>query len=148
MSRRVLVGAFGSSSGITPSPWPTNTPAPTLTEDLLPMMTLGCGDRLDRVPSGQMMAPPESNPRRPSSQGTSAPCASDGPAPAAHTADPRIENASARSMVVPPLRQLDCRYMNRRPQPVFASTPGNAKPGADRNVKLSNFFNWLCKFLP
>ena len=37
-------------------PWPTNTPAPALTDDLLPMMTLGCGDRLDRVPSGQMIS--------------------------------------------------------------------------------------------
>jgi hypothetical protein len=30
-----------------------------MTDDLLPMMTLGCGDaRLDRVPSGQIIASP------------------------------------------------------------------------------------------
>jgi hypothetical protein len=55
-------------------------------------------------------------------------------------------------MVMPPLRQLDCRYMNRhmnrRRQPGFGSTAENAKPGADRNAKLSNLFKWLNKFSP
>jgi hypothetical protein len=37
------------------------------------MMTLGCGDALDRVPSGQMMASPDSTPRLPSLQVTSSP---------------------------------------------------------------------------
>jgi hypothetical protein len=105
MAQRVLFGAFGSSSGTTPLPWPTNTPAPTLTDDLLPMMTLGCGERLDRVPSGQMMASPDSKPRRPSSQVTSAPsrvqaCASAGPAPVAAIADMPAANKSARPMVM------------------------------------------------
>ena len=81
-----LFGAFGLSIGTTPLPWPTNTPGPTMTELLLPMMTLGCGEsRLERVPSGQMMASPDSMPRRPSSQVTSTPwrvqaCASAGAA--------------------------------------------------------------------
>src|SRR5260370_20143934 len=74
MAQRVLFGAPGLSSGTTPLPWPTNTPCPTITDDLLPMMTLGCGEvRLDREPSGQMIALPDSKPRRPSSQLTLAP---------------------------------------------------------------------------
>src|SRR6516165_4988249 len=51
------------------------TPWPTMTDDLLPTMTLGCGEaRLDFVPSGQMMASPVKTPRLPSSQVTSLPC--------------------------------------------------------------------------
>ncbi len=73
MAQRVLFGAFGLSSGTVPLPWPTNTPGPTLTDDLLPMMTLGLGDALDRVPSGQTMASPDNIPRRPSSQVTADP---------------------------------------------------------------------------
>jgi len=42
MAQRVLLGAFGSSSGTLP--WPTNTPGPTVSDDLLPMMRLGLGD--------------------------------------------------------------------------------------------------------
>src|SRR5229473_7898693 len=106
-AQRVLFGAFGSSSGTTPLPWPTNTPGPTLTDDLLPMMTLGYGDRLDRVPSGQMIVSPDSNPRLPSSQLTASPsrvqaCASAGLAPTVAMAAMRIENSSARSMVISP----------------------------------------------
>src|SRR6202790_5129535 len=105
MAQRVLFGAFGSSSGIEPLPWPTNTPGSTFTDDLLPMMTLGCGNELDRVPSGQMMASPDSKPRRPSSQVTTGPsrgqaCAIAGPAQPAAIADTQIENTSARSMVM------------------------------------------------
>src|SRR5664280_2644129 len=90
MAQRVLFGAFGLSSGTMPLPWPTNTPGPTVTDDLLPMMTLGCGDRLDRVPSGQMIASPDSKPRRPSSQLTLAPsrvqaCAVADPGPVSYT---------------------------------------------------------------
>ena len=44
LAQRVLSGALGFSRGTMPLPWPTNTPAPTMTEDLLPMMTLGCGE--------------------------------------------------------------------------------------------------------
>jgi len=73
MAQRVLFGAFGSSSGTMPLPWPTNTPLPTTTEDLLPMMTLGCGLAREWVPSGQRMASPSKMPRRPSSQPTSLP---------------------------------------------------------------------------
>src|ERR1700691_2568367 len=99
MAQRVLFGAFGLSSGTTPLPWPTNTPGPTITDDLLPIMTLGCGDRLDRAPSGQMMASPDSKPRRPSSQLTLAPsrvqaCAIAAPRQSMAIADIRIENAS------------------------------------------------------
>src|ERR1700691_6271182 len=102
MAQRVLLGAFGLSSGTTPLPWPTNTPGPTITEDLLPMMTLGCGDRLDRVPSGQTIASAESKTRRPSSQLTLTPsrvqaCAVAGLAPSAAIADIRIRNVSVRS---------------------------------------------------
>ena len=72
------------------------------------MMTLGCGEvRLDRVPSGQMIASPDSKPRRPSSQLTLVPsrvqaCAIAGPLPPVPIADIRIENASARLMVMLP----------------------------------------------
>ena len=108
-----LSGALGFSSGTTPLPWPTNTPCPTITDDLLPMITLGCGEvRLDRVPSAQMIVSPESMPRRPSSQLTSTPCrvqacASAGAALPAIIADIKIQNASARSMVMSPLRPLN-----------------------------------------
>src|SRR5712671_4088547 len=106
-AQRVLFGAFGSSSGTTPLPWSTNTPGPTLTDDLLPIMTFGCGDKLDRVPSGQMIASPDSKPRRPSSQVTTGPsrvqaCAIAGPAPPTEIADIRIQHTSARLMVMPP----------------------------------------------
>jgi hypothetical protein len=73
MAHRVLFGAFGSCSGTELFPWPTNTPGPTFTDDLLPTMTPGCGDEFDRVPSGQTMASPDSTPRRPSSQVTTGP---------------------------------------------------------------------------
>ena len=57
-----------------PLPEPTNTPCPTTTDGLLPMITLGCGEaRLARVPSGQMIASPVKTPRLPSSQVTSVP---------------------------------------------------------------------------
>src|ERR1700684_3020573 len=107
MAQRVLFGAFGLSSCTTPLPWPTNTPGPTVTDDLLPMMTLGCGDRLDRVPSGQTIASPDSTPWRPSSQLTLSPtrlqaCAIAGQALPAVSANIRIENASARSIVMLP----------------------------------------------
>src|SRR5712671_851982 len=108
MAQRVLFGAPGLSSGTTPLPWPTNTPCPTITDDLLPMMTPGCGEvRLDREPSGQMIASPDSKPRRPSSQLTLAPsrvqaCATAGPLPPAPIADIRIESTSARLMVMLP----------------------------------------------
>src|SRR5579871_4245763 len=46
-----------------------------MTDERLPMTTLGCGEaRLDFVPSGQMMASPVNIPRRPSSQVTSLAC--------------------------------------------------------------------------
>jgi hypothetical protein len=70
------------------------------------MMTLGCGEvRLDRVPSGQMIASPDSKPRRPSSQLTAGPsrvqaCAMVGPLPPTAIADIRIENTSRRLMVM------------------------------------------------
>src|SRR5260370_26164846 len=101
MAQRVLFGAPGLSSGTTPLPWPTNTPCPTITDDLLPMMTPGCGEvRLDRVPSGQMIAAPDSRPRRPSSQLTLTPsrvqaCAIASPLLPAPIADLRIDPASA-----------------------------------------------------
>jgi len=48
-AQRVLFGAFGSSSGTNPFALADEYTGPTLTDDLLPMMTLGWGDRLDRV---------------------------------------------------------------------------------------------------
>jgi hypothetical protein len=75
MGQRALRGALGFSMGTTPLPWPTNTPWPTMTDDLLPMVTLGCGDvRLAREPSAQMIAsPPDKIPRQLSSQLTPSP---------------------------------------------------------------------------
>src|SRR5882757_4728307 len=105
--QRALRGSLGFSIGTTPLPLPTNTPCPTTTDDLLPMMTLGCGEaRLDRVPSAQMMASPAKMPRLPSSQLTSTPClvqdcAIAGPAKPATSAEIRMENESARVMIMP-----------------------------------------------
>src|SRR5882724_12615245 len=102
MAHRVLFGALGSSSGTTPLPLPTNTPCPTCTDDLLPMMTLGCGDALDRVPSAQMIASPDSRPRRPSSQLTTGPswlqaCAMAGRAAPATPMANQMMDANARA---------------------------------------------------
>src|SRR5438552_8725768 len=72
------------------------------------MMTLGWGEvRLDRVPSRQMIASPDSKPRRPSSQLTLAPsrvqdCAIADPLQPTPTTDTRIENTSARLIVMLP----------------------------------------------
>src|SRR6185295_11433888 len=70
-----LFGALGSSSGTLPLPdgLPTNTPGPTRTDGLLPMITDGCGATDDRVPSGHTMASPVNVPTRPSSQVTALP---------------------------------------------------------------------------
>src|SRR6202035_1708987 len=74
------------------------------------MMTLGCGVRLDRVPSGQTIASPDNNPRRPSLHITTGPsrvqaCASADPAgPRATTAAiaaAPIENAQLMVMSPP-----------------------------------------------
>src|SRR5215510_2259833 len=74
MAQRVLFGAFGSSSGMLPLPVPTNTPGPTWIDDLLPMMTLGCGvAECERVPSVQMIEVSARTPWRPSSQVTMLP---------------------------------------------------------------------------
>src|ERR1019366_4665911 len=151
MAQRVLFGAFGLSSGTMPLPWPTNTPGPTVTDDLLPMMTLGCGDRLDRVPSGQMIASPDSKPRRPSSQLTLAPsrvqaCAVADPGQPTPIADIRIKNASARSIVMsPPQVRLS-------PSSIVVSGRFSVQrivmreSGIDQNVKLSRLFNRLWKY--
>ena len=82
-----------------------NTPGPTLTDDLMPMITLECGDRLDRVPSGQMtrFARQQTSPSVIASHGIALAGAGlrrrgRGAAMAAI----RIENSSARSMVMSP----------------------------------------------
>jgi hypothetical protein len=96
----------------------------------MPMMTLGCGEvRLDREPSGQMIASPDSKPRRPSSQLTLAPsrvqaCAIAGPLLPAPIADIRIENTSTRlNVMLPPAIDLSpssivacdrCKVQNSR----------------------------------
>src|SRR5918996_4879389 len=74
--QRALFGALGFSIGTMPPPLPepANTPGSMTTDDLLPMMTLGCGEAsLDREPSAHTMASPAKMPRRPSSQLTSTP---------------------------------------------------------------------------
>ena len=72
--------------------------------------------RLDRVPSAQMIASPDSMPRRPSSQLTSTPCTGAGlrqrrRRAARRIADIKIENASARSIVMSPLRRWNRRHI-------------------------------------
>src|SRR5207248_2735886 len=105
--QRALFGALGLSSGTTPLPWPTYTPGPTITDDLLPMMTLGCDEaRLDREPSAQTIASPAKMPRRPSSQLTSVPwrvhaCAIAGEAVLAAIATIERENKSAGEIIMP-----------------------------------------------
>src|SRR5882757_116979 len=104
--QRARRGSLGFSIGTTSLPLPTNTPGPTMTDDLLPMMTLGCGEtRLDRVPSAQMIASPAKTPRRPSLQLTSTPwrvqdCASAGAVAPATSAAVRTVK-SAREMIMP-----------------------------------------------
>src|SRR5260370_5829595 len=72
------------------------------------MVTRGGGGLgLDREARGKWTAPPDSKPRRPSSQLTLAPsrvqaCATAGPLPPAPIADIRSENTSARLMVMLP----------------------------------------------
>ena len=57
---RALPGALGFSIGTTPLPLPANTPGPITTDDLLPMITLGCGEASrDVEPSAHTMASPE-----------------------------------------------------------------------------------------
>jgi hypothetical protein len=78
-----------------------------MTDDLLPTMTLGCGEAsFDRVPSAQTMVSPAKIPRRPSSQLTSTPClvhacAVAGPAALAANVDIRMEHKSARVIIMP-----------------------------------------------
>src|SRR5882757_7533736 len=104
--QRALRGSLGFSIGTTPLPLPTKTPGPTTTDDLLPTMTLGCGEaRLDRVPSAQMIASPARMPRLPSLQLTSTPwrvkdCAMAGLAAPATSAEIRMANESARVMIM------------------------------------------------
>src|SRR6187551_59067 len=76
IGHRALPDALGFSIGTTPPlPFPANTPGPITTDDLLPMITLGCREASrDVEPSAHTMASPEWMPRRPSSQVTSLPC--------------------------------------------------------------------------
>jgi len=94
-----------------------NTPGPTLTDDLMPMITLECGDRLDRVPSGQMtrFARQQTSPSVIASHGIALAGAGlrrrgRGAAMAAI----RIENSSAGHVA---LRWLNRRYSRSRPNP-------------------------------
>src|SRR5271169_4257628 len=144
MVQRVLFGAFGSSSGTDPLPRPTNTPGPTTTDDLLPMMTLGCGVELDRVPSGQMMASPDNMPRRPSSQVTTGPswwqtCAS--ALPAWPVAARKITNISVRLIVMSPSSQSVCLMINSRRSPSFGSATISAPYlGIRREARIIQYF--------
>jgi hypothetical protein len=150
MAQRALFGAFGSSSGTAPLPWPTNTPGPTVTDDLLPMMTLGWGDALDRVPSGQMMASPDSTPRRPSSQVTTGPsrwqvCASAVAASPTVTADRRIADTSVRLIVMPPSVPSLWRPINRRNSPVAGSRVLSPAPWRRRKSKIIKCFQSIAE---
>jgi hypothetical protein len=100
------------------------------------MMTLGCGGRLDRVPSGQMIASSDSNPRLPSSQLTASPsrvqaCASAGQAVLATIADIRIENTSPPIDGDVALRLLNRRYRRSSSFIGFRfKSPGSGKPAS------------------
>src|SRR5258708_22539673 len=100
-----------------PLPLPTNTPGPICTDDLLPMMTLGCGDELDRVPSGQRMLSPSRTPRRPSSQLTSLPWRVPRwawVAPAPQIAGPRTPAVQPLVVLIPILHTLVLAPPNNR----------------------------------
>src|SRR5215216_4192661 len=107
--QRALFGALGFSIGTIPLPLPlpANTPGPITTDDLLPMMTLGCGEASrDFEPSAHTMASPAKMPRRPSSQLTSTPClvqacAIAGPAAAPANVAIRTECRSVRVIIMP-----------------------------------------------
>jgi hypothetical protein len=137
MAQRVLFGAFGSSIGTWP-PWPspTKTPGPILTDDLLPMMTLGCGVELDRVPSGQRMALSCRMPRRPSSQVTSMPkrvhCWALA-APALPSAAATTTNATVRLIrtSVPP-----CPHREPKSIVAFARLPVHSEASAGRRASI------------
>ncbi len=109
-----------SPSAPRPCPCRRTRPGPTTTDDLLPMMTLGCGEaRLDRVPSAQTIASPERMPRLPSSQLTSTPCrvqacASAGPAPSAAIRGDAESRPPAPDDGHAVLRRLSCRHDRRR----------------------------------
>jgi len=115
------------------------------------MMTLGCGDRLDRVPSGQRMASPDSKPRLPSLQVTSAPsrvqaCASAGPAQPMAIAEMRNREHQRPIDGHAALRPLGCRTSQSSSVTDFRfNGPKMRKPGADGNVKLPRLFNYLRK---
>jgi hypothetical protein len=87
------------------------------------MMTLGCGVKLDLVPSGQTIASPDNMPWRPSSQGTASPaqvqdCALAGSAhPNAMAAAPM---ANARLTIMPPPK-LRCHSIQSSQLPGFGS---------------------------
>src|SRR5215216_2412291 len=134
--QRALLGALGFSIGTIPLPLPepANTPGPITTDDLLPMMTLGCGEAsLDFEPSAHTMASPAKMPRRPSSQLTSTPClvqacAIAGPAAPNASADTRMENWSARVIIMPSSTDGVATY-RRRSWPDSGSRPDkNANP--------------------
>src|SRR5215468_2017735 len=138
-----------------PLPLPTNTPLPTTTDCLLPMITLGCGDaRLARVPSGQMIASPVKMPRRPSSQVTSVPwrvqfCAMAEETVATAAAETRRENTSARVIIatVPYwslLADLAFALLSRRRTAMFGSkrTPNGSAAEPNYAIIPTNWGNF------
>jgi hypothetical protein len=111
----------------------------------------GCGVRLDRVPSGQMMAPPDSRPRRPSSQVTLAPPRGRRLAPAQvrlqqRDRKTRIENSRARSAVIwVPRTDLRRQSIVVRHRLSVHPPPGERDPTAGMS-KLPRLFNCLLKY--
>src|SRR5262245_19351749 len=108
-----LWGALGSSSCTLPLPegLPTNTPGPTFTEGLLPMITEGWGASDDFVPSGHTMASPVNVPARPSSHVTALPlrlqvCAAARDTPEA-SSSATANHPLVRTVIAPFLRRRD-----------------------------------------
>ena len=107
--------------------------------------------RLDRVPFGQIIASPDRMPRLPSSQLAAVPCrvqacASAGPAPAAASADNRIENTSRRDgHVTPPPGVLPLRQSSASTAFRF-SARGSKRPASKASSKFDCLFNKLRKY--
>ena len=131
-------------SAPTPLPWPTNTPGPTITDDLLPMMTLGCGEaRFDARAVGpdDRIAGTDAAPAVVA--GHVGALAGAGLAPArarrrtAISADIRDRNTSARLIVMPPSGLFDCRHRSIVAGPAFRfNSRGRRRPRKWRNYPL------------
>jgi len=109
------------------------------------MMTLGCGDAFDRVPSGQMMASPDSMPRRPSSQVTTYPsrwqtCASACAACAKAIAPMRTASVSLRLVLMSSSRRLISQPYLSSPLTGSRFKGFRATPERSRKSKIALYF--------